>query len=131
MRKLNVYLLTGRTIEQGKTKELGKTSNFYKDAVAVCYIDPSDMKALKVKENSSVKVHTNFGSVVLRAVKSNRAPHPGVIYVPYGLWANQIVDPETHGIGMPSFKGIPAVLEPAPDEKVKDVQELLRSRFEK
>jgi len=129
MRKLKVYLLTGRTIEQGKAKELGKTSNLYKDSVAVCYIDPSDMKTLGIKSNTPVKVSTDFGSVVVRAEKSSRGSHPGVVYIPYGPWANQGVDRETHGIGMPSFKGVPAVLEPVPGEKVKEIEELLRDSF--
>ncbi|MCD6530724.1 molybdopterin dinucleotide-binding protein [Candidatus Bathyarchaeota archaeon] len=129
MRRLRVYLLTGRTIEQGKAKEFGKTSNLYKDSVAVCYIDQSDMKTLGIKAKTPIKVSTEFGSVVVRAEKSSRSPHPGVVYIPYGPWANQVVDPETHGIGMPSFKGVPAVLEPVPGEKVKEIEELLRDSF--
>jgi len=129
MQKLKVYLLTGRTIEQGKAKEFGKTSNLYKDSVAVCYIDQSDMKTLGIKANTPVRVSTDFGSVVLKAEKSTRSPHPGVIYIPYGPWANQIVNPETHGTGMPSFKGVPAILEPAPGEKIKNIEELLIDRF--
>ena len=129
MRRLRVYLLTGRTIEQGKAKEFGKTSNLYKDSVAVCYIDQSDMKTLGIKAKTPIKVSTEFGSVVVRAEKSSRSPHPGVVYIPYSPWANQVVDPETHGIGMPSFKGVPAVLEPVPGEKVKEIEELLRDSF--
>jgi len=36
-----------------------------------------------------------------------------------------ISDPETHGSGMPSLKGMSGVLEPAPDEKVLTMQELV------
>ncbi|MGQ9539061.1 MAG: molybdopterin dinucleotide binding domain-containing protein, partial [Candidatus Bathycorpusculaceae bacterium] len=77
------------------------------------------------------QVSTAFGSVVVKALKSLRAPHPGVIFIPYGPWANVVVDPETHGIGMPSFKGIPATVEPAPEKPVLGLKELLKLHFRK
>ena len=130
-RKLKVTLLTGRTIDQGRSKEGGKISPFYQESVAVCYMDPKDMAVLGVKENQNVKVSTKFGSVVLRTVKNDRGSHTGVIFVPYGLWINLVTDPETHGIGMPSFKGIPAEVEPAIGERILTIKELLKEHFGK
>jgi formylmethanofuran dehydrogenase subunit D len=129
--KLKVTLLTGRTIEQGAGKERGKSSKEYVESVSVCFMDPEDMKKLGVKDGVNVQVSTAFGSVVVKAKKSLRAPHPGVIFIPYGLWANVVVDPETHGIGMPSFKGIPATVEPALDKPVLGLEELLKTVFRK
>jgi formylmethanofuran dehydrogenase subunit D len=125
MPKLNVLVLTGRTIDQGRGKEMGKLSDVYQKDVTQCQIDPEDMKALGLRRNSNVKVTTQFGSVVLRAVKSLRGPHPKMIFIAYGPWASMISDPESHGTGMPSLKGISATLEPAPDEKVLTMQELV------
>jgi formylmethanofuran dehydrogenase subunit D len=127
--KLKVALLTGRTIEQGVGKERGKGSADYFDSVAVCYVDPQDMKRLGIKEKSNVLVSTDYGSVVVKALKSPRGPHPGVIFIPYGVWANAVVDPETDSIGMPSFKGIQAEIEPAPDRIVLGLSELLKEQF--
>jgi len=76
-------------------------------------------------------VSTDYGSVVVKALKSPRAPHSGVIFIPYGPWANVVVNPETHGIGMPSFKGIPAEVEPAPDKPLLSLEELLKEQFRK
>jgi formylmethanofuran dehydrogenase subunit D len=129
--KLKVTLLTGRTIEQGAGKERGKSSKEYVESVSVCFMDPEDMKKLGVKDGVNVQVSTAFGSVVVKAKKSLRAPHLGVIFIPYGLWANVVVDPETHGIGMPSFKGVPATVEPAPDKPVLGLEELLKTVFRK
>jgi len=129
--KLKVTLLTGRTIEQGAGKERGKSSKEYVESVSVCFMDPEDMKKLGVKDGVNIQVSTAFGSVVVKAKKSLRAPHPGVIFIPYGLWANVVVDPETHGIGMPSFKGIPATVEPAPEKSVLGLEELLKTVFRK
>jgi formylmethanofuran dehydrogenase subunit D len=129
--KLKVTLLTGRTIEQGAGKERGKSSKDYVESVSVCFMDPEDMKKLGIKEGVNVQVSTAFGTVVVKAKKSLRAPHLGVIFIPYGPWANVVVDPETHGIGMPSFKGIPATVEPAPDKPVLGLEELLKAVFRK
>jgi len=127
--KLKVTLLTGRTIEQGVAKERGKFSEEYMESVSVCYVDPEDLKKLGVKEKTNVLVSTDQGSVVVKALKSLRGPHPRVVFVPYGPWANVVVDPETHGIGMPSLKGISAEVEPAPDKPVLSLEELLREQF--
>ena len=131
MAKLKVSLLTGRTIEQGTGKEHGKLSEDYWKSVAICEMDPQDMKNLGIRENSNVKITTDFGSVVVRAVKSTRAPHPKVVFIPYGPWANLIVNPRTHGTGMPSFKGLPAEIEPATEEKVLSLPDLLKEHYRK
>jgi len=131
MPKLKVSLLTGRTLRQGQGKEYGKLSERYWKSVAICEMDPEDMKYLGVKDNQSVKLSTEYGSVVLRAVKSLRAPHRSVVFVPYGPWASVVVNPRTHGTGMPSFKGIEAFLEPAFNEQVLHLQELLRQHYRK
>jgi formylmethanofuran dehydrogenase subunit D len=124
--KLNVMLVTGRTIEQGVGKERGKSSRDYVESVSVCYMDPEDMRRLGVKDGVNVQVSTSSGSVIVKAKKSLRAPHPGVVYIPYGPWANVIVDPETHGIGMPTLKGVPAIVEPAPDKPILSLEELIK-----
>jgi formylmethanofuran dehydrogenase subunit D len=129
--KLQVTLLTGRTIEQGVGKELGKASKEYMESVAVCFMDPEDLEKLGIKEKTNVQVYTDHGSVTVKALKSLRAPHFGVIFIPYGPWANIVVNPETHGIGMPSFKGIPAEVEPAPNLPLLSLEELLKEQFRK
>jgi len=131
MPKLKVLLLTGRTIRQGQGKEYGKLSERYWKSVAICEIDPEDMNYLGIKENQSVKITTDYGTVVVRAVKSLRAPHRGAVFVPYGPWASVVVNPKTHGTGMPSFKGIPATIEPASSEHVLPLPELLTQHYKK
>lgn len=129
--KLKVTLITGRTIEQGVGKEHGKASKEYMGSVSICYLDPEDLKKLGVKENTNVLVSTEYGKVVVKASKSLRAPHPSIAFIPYGPWANAIVDARTNSIGMPSFKGIPAEIEPAPDKPVLSLEELLKVQFGK
>ncbi len=109
---------------------MGKLSKEYLESVVICQIDPDDMKFLGIKENTNVKVTTSFGSVTLKAVKSARAPHPKIVFIPYGPWASLIMNPKTHGTGMPSLKGIPAEIEPAPDDEVLSLQDLLNQFYE-
>lgn len=127
--KLTVTLLTGRTIEQGVSKEQGKSSQEYFEACSMCYLDADDMKKLGIRNNTNILVTTPIGSVVLKAVKYPRGPTPGLIYIPYGPWANAICSDATTSIGTPSFKGTPAEVEPAPDQPVLTMADLLKSEF--
>ncbi len=129
--KLQVTLLTGRTIEQGVGKEAGKATQGYFESTTMAYMDICDMKKLGIKNKTNIRVTTPNGSIVLRAVKSPRGAMPGLIYIPYGPWANSIVSNETTSIGMPSFKGTPAEVEPAPDKSVLTLKELLKNQFGK
>ncbi len=122
-------LLTGRTIYQGVEKEKGKLSQDYFHSVAICEMDPEDMIGMQIKENSNLRVVTASGSVVVKAVKSMRQPHPGTIFMPYGPWASLVMPPETDGTGMPSLKGVPADVEAAPEERILDVDALLQEHF--
>ena len=131
MPKLKVSLLTGRTIDQGTGKEHGKLSAAYWENVAVCEVDSDDIIYLGITENDNIKITTDFGSVVVKAKESARGPHPKIIFIPYGPWANLIVDPKTHGTGMPSLKGLLAEIEPALDEKVLSLPELLKECYGK
>jgi formylmethanofuran dehydrogenase subunit D len=129
--RLSVVLVTGRTIEQGVGKEHGKASKEYAENVAVCYLDPEDLKQLGMKENTLVRVTTPHGSIVVKALRSRRGPHPRLVFMPYGPWANAIADAETDSIGMPSLKGVSAKVEPAPDKSVMSLEELLEKEFGK
>jgi formylmethanofuran dehydrogenase subunit D len=128
---LEVLLLTGRTIDQGTGKESGKFSDEYSKNVAICLMDPQDMREIGVKENTKVKVTTDFGSVIVRVFESKRAPHRKIIYIPYGPWASLIVNPNTQGTGMPSLKGIKADVVPELEEEVLSLLTLLNKKFER
>jgi formylmethanofuran dehydrogenase subunit D len=127
--KLQVTLVSGRTIEQGVGKEKGKSSREYFEACSMVYMDVADMKKLGVRNKTNVLVTTANGSVVVKAVKYPRGSMPGLIYIPYGPWANAVCSDATTSIGMPSFKGTPAEVEPALDKPVLSMEALLKSEF--
>jgi len=117
-------LLTGRSLVQGVGKEAGKFSEKYIQEVSTCQIDPEDLKILNVKPGDYVRLTTEYGSVVLRVAASSLV-HRGSVFVPYGPYANLLIGTKTGGTGMPSFKGIPVEVEPAPGESVPEIKELL------
>ncbi len=129
--KLNLILLTGRTIDQGVGKESGKSTKLYFDSTTICYMDQIDMDRLGLKNNDHIKATTDEGSVILRAVKHPRGAMPGMIYIPYGPWANVICSSKTTSIGMPSFKGTPVAVRPALNQPVLTLKELLKKEFGK
>lgn len=128
MGTLKVTLITGRTISQGIAREGRKKLKEYMESAAVCELDPEDLRKLGVKEGEPIRVKTSYGAVVVSAKVSTQAPHPGIAFIPMGPWANEVIGQDTDSIGMPSFKGVEAEIEPAPGEKILDVLTLLRVR---
>lgn len=126
MTKISLNLITGRTIQQGVSMEGGKEKKAYTKACAIIEMDPSDMKKLNVWKNTNVRVTSEFGSVIVKAVQATQGPHPGLAYIPMGPWANSVVDPNTYSMGMPTFKGVPVEVEVAINEPIYDSQELVR-----
>jgi formylmethanofuran dehydrogenase subunit D len=127
--KLRATIITGRTIDQGVGKELGKGSQEYFDNAAVCFLDKADMLKLGLKNGAPVKVTSKFGSVVVRARKFPRGVMPGMVFMPCGLWANAICGDDTYSMGMPIFKGFQVEVEPAPDQCVLTLDELLKEEY--
>ena len=83
------------------------------------------MKSLEISPGQNVKVTTKTGSVVVRSVVASQKSQPGIVFMPYGLWVNVLIPPETYGTGMPSMKGIEAEVSAAPDEKLMDLRSLI------
>ena len=122
---LNVTLLSGRSLAQAKSREAGKFSEEYLRNVAVCELNPEDLASLGITQGQNIKVSTKTGSVVIRAAIASQTLPRGIIFLPYGPWANTVIPIETYGTGMPSFKGIEAEVTPAANEKVLDVRTLI------
>jgi formylmethanofuran dehydrogenase subunit D len=127
--KLRVTLITGRTIDQGVGKEMGKGSKEYFESAAICFLDPVDIKKLGLKNGSNVQVTSKFGSVVVKSKKFPRGVMPGMVFIPCGLWANAVCGDDTYSMGMPLFKGFPVDVEPAPNKPVLTLDELLKEEY--
>ncbi len=129
--KLRATLITGRTIEQGVGKEMGKGSIEYYESAAVCFFDKAAMIKLGIKAGTSVRVTSKFGSVIVKAQKYQWGTMPNMVFIPCGLWANAVCGDDTYSMGMPLFKGFPVEVEAAPNEPVLTLDELLKLEYGK
>jgi formylmethanofuran dehydrogenase subunit D len=129
--KLTATLITGRTIDQGVGKEMGKGSKEYFDSSSVCFIDHADMIKLGIRSRTNVKVTSKYGSIIVKVLKNPYGANPGIVFIPCGLWANAICGDETFGMGMPMFKGFKVEVEPAPTQVVLTLDELLKKEYER
>ena len=125
MPSLNATLLSGRSLGQAKSREAGRFSEEYLRNVAVCEMNSDDLASLGITQGQNVKVSTKTGSVILRATIAAQTLPRGIIFLPYGPWANMVIPIETHGTGMPSFKGIEAEVTAAVNEKILDARTLI------
>jgi len=81
-------------------------------------MDHDDLKKLGAWRNTNVRVTSDHGSVIVKAIEATQGPHPGVAFIPMGPWANSVINPDTYSTGMPTFKGVPVKVEVAINEPI-------------
>lgn len=123
----NLILLTGRTINQGVALEGGKTTKENVRAAAICTFDAEDFKKLDCLVGTPVKVITDYGEVMVYSTITEEGPHPGIIFIPLGPWANQVVNPDTQACGTPTYKGMKAGVEVVRNGNVLDALDLIKT----
>ena len=132
--KIRVILNTGSSIKQGCiTKSGRKLSKEYKEEVAVCYLNPADLRDLWYngcgEYPGKVKVTTDEGEVVVFA-REDTGVSKNCAFMPRGPWANVVITSETHGTGSPLYKGMSAditLVNEAEDGDVLECKELIMS----
>ncbi|WP_274924552.1 molybdopterin dinucleotide binding domain-containing protein [Methanogenium marinum] len=125
MAAIQINLISGRTIQQGVAMESGKEKPAYRDACGILELDDAEFKRLGIFKNTNVRVSSEFGTVVVKAIGATQGPHPGLGWIPMGPWANALVDPNTYSTGMPTFKGTPVTVDVAENETVLDAIALI------
>jgi len=115
---IQVNLISGRSVQQGVAIEGGKEKPAYRTAAGIIELDPSDLKKLGAWKSTNVRVTSDYGNVVVKAIETTQGPHPGLAFIPMGPWANTIIDPNTYSTGMPTFKGTPVKVDVAMNEPV-------------
>jgi formylmethanofuran dehydrogenase subunit D len=115
---IQLNLISGRSVQQGVAIEGGKEKPLYRTAAGIIELDPSDLKKLGAWKNTNVRVTSDYGNVVVKAIETTQGPHPGLAFIPMGPWANSIIDPNTYSTGMPTFKGTPVKVEVAMNDPV-------------
>ena len=126
MTKIHLNMITQRSIEEGAAMEKGKTNPDYFDACSICEMHPDDMKKAGIWKNTNVRVTSECGSVVVKAIEPTQYVPPGLAHIRQGVWANQVVPPRTQSTGTPQYSGFPVTIEPAMNEKLKSALELVQ-----
>jgi len=123
--KCKVTLTTGRSLAQGLGTELGKSTPKYRLNVAICELSEETMNSLGIEQGDNVRISTQFGSVVVTAVKGSEDLPLGMVFMPYSPWANLLIDSRTGGTGMPTYKGLTAEIETGVKEVPMELSKLL------
>jgi formylmethanofuran dehydrogenase subunit D len=126
MTKIKLNMITQRSIEEGAAMEKGKTNPDYFAACSVCEMNPEDMKKAGIWKNTNVKVTSECGSVIVKAIEPTQFVPPGLAHIRQGVWANQVVPPRTQSTGVPQYSGFPVTIEPAQNENLKTALELVQ-----
>jgi formylmethanofuran dehydrogenase subunit D len=121
--KLIVTLISGRTVNQGVGLEEGKMSEKYVKSVQQVQINPKDAEKLDLTNDDTVEISTKDGKVIVNWMPDLRLDQ-GLVFFPYGPWANQLFNSVTDGTGMPSFKGIKGTVT-ASDKEATSLKEIL------
>jgi formylmethanofuran dehydrogenase subunit D len=108
--------------------EGGKEKDKYTKACGIIEMNASDLKRLGIMKNTNVRVSSEFGNVIVKATEGRQELNPGEAFIPMGPWANSVVSTKTYSTGMPTFKGTPITIEPAPFEPVLGSIALIRSK---
>ena len=87
-------------------------------------ISRSDSIIIGLADGYPVEVTTARGKVVLHGRISDTLS-PGLIFVPYGPWVNQVLGPDTNCTGTAQFKGVPGKLELAEGKHVPTLHDLV------
>jgi formylmethanofuran dehydrogenase subunit D len=120
-------MITKRAIEEGIAMEIGKTSPEYYEACNLIEMNEKDMKRLGILKNTNVRVTSESGQVIVKAIVARQTVYPGLCHIRQGVWANQVVPPRTQSTGTPQYSGFPVTVESTPDEKLKSALELVLS----
>lgn len=103
-------LITVRTGRQGATMENGKLTPEYLEETSTLAINPDDFAALGMAPGQRARLKSSDGEVIVTC-RSTTGPR-GLFFLPLGATANQLISGETHGSGVPDFKGLVVMLEP-------------------
>ena len=129
MAEIKVTLISGRTADQGSSLEIGKTSDEYRENVALIELSKKDAEELGLSDGDHVDVKTDYGSTVVKCRLSEKLD-PGLAFMPYGPWVNQVIGSETKGTGMPDYKGVQVTISSAKSASILTVKELANQLME-
>jgi formylmethanofuran dehydrogenase subunit D len=116
VRDMEVLLLTGSTIEEGRLAKGGdKFTEGYTKECASCWISPVDFMSLCSPDKVRVISKNGKHSIVVYT-KCTDSVQPGQVFMPRAIWSNVVLNPDTLSTGSPLYKGAPVEIEPTNEE---------------
>lgn len=97
-------LITGRSTAQGKALHLGKDSKEFLDEAHAVSMNAEDMARLRLEDGAEVRVRSAYGEMTGRCRKADLPP--GLVFMVYSVFSNQLIGSDTGGTGMPDSKGL-------------------------
>lgn len=110
MGSISGLLITVRTGRQGAAMGKGKFCEEYLQEISTLMVNPEDFDALELGEDKKAILESSVGQITVTC-RSMKGPR-GLFFLPLGPLANQLIDEETYGTGVPDFKGISVTLVP-------------------
>ncbi len=124
---MDMLVNTVRMIDNDQAKEYSEgDNNTLTEKLAIGLINPEDFKNLNLTQSLNLKLISNFGSVIIKALQDKNVPL-GTINMPVSIWANQITGIENHEL---LYKNIKVNVEVTRDS-VLGLKELINSIKEK
>ena len=78
MPKIQLNMITQRSIEEGAAMEKGKTNPDYFEACSICEMHPDDMKKAGIWKNTNVRVTSECGTVIVKAIDATQYVPPAL-----------------------------------------------------
>ena len=125
---MDLTLITGRTINQGRGTMTDRLGGFHQRNSAVIHMNREDLGGLGLDRRALVRVTSTFGEVVLKAEEAEEELPRGLAFMPYGPWANKLVGGDTGATGMPAFKGLEVKVQREVAQDIKPATWLGRAR---
>lgn len=119
----NIKIVTYRDIFQIAACEEDRFSGECVGLSAEIILDETEMKRMGIKDDTNVRLSSNWGSVVVKAKASPRNEQTGVGFMVNSPWSNALVSGDTTDC-IPDFKNIDAKISVSRDE-VTGLDELL------
>ncbi|MHA1915167.1 MAG: molybdopterin dinucleotide binding domain-containing protein [Promethearchaeota archaeon] len=118
---MDLVLNTVRMVDHDQVKEYscGDDSSL-KENLAICILNPEDVKKLNLTPSLNLKLTTKYGEVVVK-IKEKKDIPPGTVLMPVSIWANLITGISN---GQLVFKNIKVNAETVRDD-VLDIKDLL------
>ena len=120
---MDMLVNTVRMIDNDQAKEYSEgDNNTLTEKLAIGLINPEDFKNLNLTQSLNLKLISNFGSVIIKALQDKNVPL-GTINMPVSIWANQITGIENNEL---LYKNIKVNVEVTRDS-VLGLKELINS----